>query len=285
LKDPIEKQLVAIRAEDVATAYSYTTKNFQKNTSLEDFTKFINEYSGLRNNESISYDNRSIDNGVGTVNAQLKSRSGSDTPVFYKLLKVNDQWRIETIVINPAQNAPATTSANTKSTPEKASLDKTPPKEIVLNNTFKDPKFKYVIQYPNDWQVNNEKKVIVIFRGKETSSAQSSFLIQGFKQGRKHQPVQAIMNEAKNAISKDTTDMKIIETGSMPPLNPDTKYEGQYAIYSYNINNKPVGHLEVIAYSALTRVLYVLDYVTPLAQFEKDLPIAKAMIVSFSIYK
>jgi hypothetical protein len=282
LKDPIEKQLVSIRAEDMATAYSYTTTNFQKNTSLEAFSKFVNDYSGLRNNESISYDERSIENGIGTVNAQLKSRSGVETPILYKLIKVNNKWRIETMVINPGQSS----SANEKSTPTSSPITKKSVSDVVLNNTYQDPKYKYTIQYPADWQYSQKNPSLVIFKGKEgTQSAQSSFLVQAFKQGRRHQSVQQIVVEARKEIGKDTTGMKIIEEGPMPTISGDSKYEGQYTVYSYNINNQPFGHLEVISFSGLTRILYILDYIAPPSQFEKNLPIAKAMIISFAIRK
>src|SRR3990167_3667960 len=71
LKTPIRDQLQAIQVEDLATAYSYTSKEFQKNTSLESFKHFVNSYSGLRNNESVKFDDRKIKDGIGMVKATL----------------------------------------------------------------------------------------------------------------------------------------------------------------------------------------------------------------------
>ncbi len=103
LKTPIEKQLAAIRAENFALAYSYTTTSFQGSTSLEEFKNFINEYSALRNNASISFNRREINDGAGTVSATLESRGGLKSPIRYHLIKENDEWKIEGMVINPKE--------------------------------------------------------------------------------------------------------------------------------------------------------------------------------------
>lgn len=286
LKSPIEKQLASIRAEDYAVAYSFTTVDFQKNTSIDAFKKFINEYSGLRNNESISYDERKIENGIGFVSARLKSRSGAETPVLYQLIKEHNEWRIQSLIINPKPASRTTSSLSNNVEPTNLSSTDNFVNQVVLSNTYRDPKYKFEIKYPSDWTYSLANNGMVTFKGREgTSSSQTSFLIRTFKQSRQHPSVQSISNSIKNLIAKNVPDMKIIEENVMPPLTPDSKYEGIYTIYTYSVNNIPFGHLQVIAYSGQKRLLYILDYTTPASQFAADLPIAKAMIISFAVQK
>lgn len=101
LKTPIEMQLAAIRAGDTELAYTYMSKTFQSSTSLKGFKKLINAYSTLRNNQGISYQQREISNETGIVKATLKSSGGAEMPVRYRLIKVDGQWKIAVIVINP----------------------------------------------------------------------------------------------------------------------------------------------------------------------------------------
>lgn len=158
-------------------------------------------------------------------------------------------------------------------------------KDVVLDKTYHNSKFKYQIDYPADWKfIQNNGNVV--FNGKEgTPSAQSSFLISVSRQEHKHLSAQQILDVIKIKILKSTSNMKIIEAGVMPALYPNAEYDGRYAIYSYTINNTPFMHLEVAAIWGLNHYLYVLDYIAPASQFKADLPIAKAMIISFASQK
>lgn len=304
LKVPIEKQLAAIRIEDPATAYSYTTTNFQKITTFEDFKKFISQYSGLSNNEGISYNSRKIDNGVGTVDANLVARSGVKTPVLYKLKMEHNEWRIESIVINPSENLHSS-NASSKPLPAEARLiglsstppgntanaanaapvtAATPPSEVVLKNEYKNSKFKYLIRYPADWKVTDDGKSMVTFRGKEgTASAPTTFLIQSFRQTGKKLSAQQLIDLVKKEIAKKATDISTVDEGEMPPINNKVNFEGRFAVYSYKVDNQPIGHLEVVTRSTKNSTTFIFDYITSAAQFQTDLPIIKAMIISFSI--
>ncbi len=182
-------------------------------------------------------------------------------------------------IVNTSDNKSATSVTN-------PITSKPPTSNIVLNNTYKDPKFKYQINYPSDWKFFEDKKGSVVFHGPDgTPSAQSSFLIQAFRYPRKHPSAKEMLAMIKDKISKSATDIKIIDEGVMPALEQHPKYEGQYAVYTYNIDNKPIGHLEIVSFSGFNRMGYILDYISSAPQFEVDLPIAKAMIISFASKK
>src|SRR3989338_5356155 len=85
--DAIKNQLTALKMGNITKAYSYTSKDFQATTSLENFEKFILNYSSLKDNESASFIERKVDNGTGIVRGILYSKSGASTPIEYRLIK------------------------------------------------------------------------------------------------------------------------------------------------------------------------------------------------------
>lgn len=106
LVNTVEGQLEAIRAGDAAKAYSYTAKEFQAETPLEEFTTFIETVPAMKENVSASFPNRQFQNDQGTVRATLTSSDGTQTTVDYALAKENGQWRIVNIHVLPPLNPP-----------------------------------------------------------------------------------------------------------------------------------------------------------------------------------
>ncbi len=102
INDVANEQLKALRGNDVAKAYALTSKDFQAATSLDKFQAFVDAYPALKSNESSSFTNRSIENNEGTLEGTLKSKDGGITPVTYKFVKENDEWKILSIELKPA---------------------------------------------------------------------------------------------------------------------------------------------------------------------------------------
>lgn len=90
----IENQLVAIRANDLNKAYSYNSEEFKKNTSLKDFTQFIENDPVLKNNESVTFYERDLKNGKAHFIGIVKSHSGESVVVEYQLIKEGDTWKV-----------------------------------------------------------------------------------------------------------------------------------------------------------------------------------------------
>jgi hypothetical protein len=101
LADVASSQLKALRDGDMIRAYSYTSRDFRNSTSLEKFQQFVDSYPSLKNNLSVAYDSRETNNGVGTLKGTLKSNDGGTTPIEYKLVNENDEWKILSIRLNP----------------------------------------------------------------------------------------------------------------------------------------------------------------------------------------
>lgn len=98
----VEKQLALLRQGDIKGAYGLTCKDFQKATSLEQFTGFVQRYPSLSQNQSHTFTSRSIENNIGTVKGTLTAKDGAVTPVEFQLVKEQGEWRILFIEVRPA---------------------------------------------------------------------------------------------------------------------------------------------------------------------------------------
>lgn len=312
LKDPIEAQLDAIRMEDPATAYSYTSHSFQDATSLEAFKRFIGQYSSLRNNSSIAFNQREIKNGVGVVHATLTSRGGITTPVLYQLVKEHKRWKIESMVITPqgddepiADSTPAaakptplvatdtTTTADTQAAttaaPEAEAAPAAPaaPVAETPRNTYQDSNFGFSLTYPDTWQYVKTDSNATVFTGKsgvETNGGALTIQPLAATTDQPAQSVQQATDSNENALKNNADDFKVVEDGLLPPhSNQNERLHGQYTLYSYTINNQSMKQLHIVYFKSPARALYTISFVAPEAEFDADLPAARAMIASFKV--
>jgi hypothetical protein len=90
----VEKQLALLGQGDIKSAYSLTSKDFQKATSLEQFTAFVKQYPSLSQNQGHTFTTRSVENNIGTVKGTLTARDGAVTPIRLRLVKEQGEWRI-----------------------------------------------------------------------------------------------------------------------------------------------------------------------------------------------
>lgn len=89
----IEDQLKYIRSNDLNNAYRYTTQEFQKETSMEEFRLFVRNYPALINNRGIEL--RLVDDkpNQAVIEGSLLADQGV-IPIEYRLTKENDEWKI-----------------------------------------------------------------------------------------------------------------------------------------------------------------------------------------------
>lgn len=98
LVDVVDKQLAALKEEDVAQAYyGYTSTDFQAATSLDQFRDFIQAYPILTHSQSASFPQRSMQQNIGTLKGTLTSADHLSFPVEYKLVKEDGKWKILSI--------------------------------------------------------------------------------------------------------------------------------------------------------------------------------------------
>lgn len=96
--DVVDHQLESLRHHDISKAYSsYTSKDFQAATSLDQFRNFIDAYPVFLNNQSAHFTQRSIEHNIGTLRGNLTSLDHIKTPIEYKLIKEDDKWKILSI--------------------------------------------------------------------------------------------------------------------------------------------------------------------------------------------
>lgn len=307
LKTPIEQQLQAIQVEDLATAYSYTTTDFQKATSYEAFKRYVYDYSGLRNNQSIEFNDRQIKNGVGTVKATLYARGGIPTAITYQLIKERNRWRINAMHIIPSSDEPvepvtnvrppvsepALTPAapvNTAATTTVTTTAPTAPvvkKTVELTQPFSDANYHYSLQYPASWDYTRADRGIAVFfknDHQENHPVQLSVQPLDFDNDAERHSVRQTMEASEEAIKDKDSNYKVEEDGLLPPrANKNENYHGRYAVYSYTLNSQPVKHLQVVYFKSPARAQYIINYIAPAAQFDAELPTARAMITSFMI--
>lgn len=98
---PIQNQLNALGHGDMKLAYAYTSREFQRTVSFEDFKKIINQYSSLKNNASFSWSKREFQNNKGFVKGILRSKNNIVLPIEYHLIKEDGEWKILGFVLNP----------------------------------------------------------------------------------------------------------------------------------------------------------------------------------------
>ena len=90
----VDQQLEFLRQGDIKGAYGLTSKDFQKATSLEQFTAFVKQYPSLSQNQGHTFTTRTIENNIGKVKGTLTAKDGAVTPVEFQLVKEQGAWRI-----------------------------------------------------------------------------------------------------------------------------------------------------------------------------------------------
>jgi hypothetical protein len=100
LMDTVYGQMNALQQGDYAKAYSYTSSEFQKSTSLPKFKKFMEKYPLIAHHESVRCPERKMENEQGYVMCKLQASDGGVRVLEYLLVKENDTWKILGLKLN-----------------------------------------------------------------------------------------------------------------------------------------------------------------------------------------
>lgn len=284
----IDQQLSALQSGNMEKAYSYTSKDFQKATSLSEFKKFIDQYPSLKNNESSFFNERVIENNVGIVKGTLTAKDGAKTPITYRLIWEDGKWKILNISVSYTGagieiNHRENSSSNTKASPNKSQTSPSNTTWKVLENSNN----KYSVNYPVDWEAIKTGKGTYVFRGKkDTPSYGASISIQTLltkKNKGKYATIQEIKDDLKSQIFKSTTHAQIVNEGEIElPQNPK-QYKGEYIIFTYQYKNKEMKQMYVFFLRTDQLAFYTWTYAAPLKQYDANLPITKSMYESWTI--
>lgn len=91
----VDAQLKAIRSNEIEKAYNdYTSIEFRKTISLDDFKKIISEIKVLSNNKLFQFQSFYTEDDIATFSGELISVDGTSVQVEYDLVLENDQWKI-----------------------------------------------------------------------------------------------------------------------------------------------------------------------------------------------
>lgn len=195
ITDVASQQLDALRKGDIEKAYSYTSKDFKSATSLEEFRSFIDSYPSLKSNKSSFFSNRTIENDVGTLKGSLESQDGAVTPVEYKLVKENNEWKILSITVLPTG-----AGIQQQQTQE--------PEDLSLTKSYSDPKGLYTIKYPTSWESSEKSETTVLFSGREgRDSYYTTVNIQALPtkvNGGVYENADALLEDLRNQLKDDT---------------------------------------------------------------------------------
>lgn len=97
LVDVVDHQLGAFRDKDFVKAYSYTSKDFQETTTLDQLRHFTEAYPIFLNSQAAHFAKRSIKDDVGILRGNLTSQDLLKIPVEYQLVKEENKWKILSI--------------------------------------------------------------------------------------------------------------------------------------------------------------------------------------------
>lgn len=279
LTDVIENQLTALKAGDLEKAYTYTSKDFQNVTSRNDFERFIDHYPSLKNNKSVSFNSKEISNDIGIVKGALYSTDGATTPIEYRLVKENNEWKIMGIAVSPA----GTLEGEEKPVASKSVLTPT------VSKVYENKDSRYNIKYPANWEYESPGMGTVIFSGKkDTPSYYSTINIQTVltkKHGGDYADVRKFIADIKKQATSQSRHVKFLESG--PFTLPDVKGEkikGEYLIFQYEYKGVTFKQWQIVVVRNDNQVFYAWAYTSPIQLYQDDLPIAKLMLDSWKIY-
>lgn len=262
----VQEQLSALRASDMNKAYSYMAKASKTTVSLDDFKKYISHYPTMTSKASISIPERKIKNDTGYVKVLLKTNDGQEATVEYRLVKEDDAWKIVALRVN-------TTKSDSQQTNSSSTF-------------FSVQTDQYTIQYPEDWHYKKTGKYAILFEGKEgTRSHYSSIIIQVIpaKSVLAYKDLSAVMDHLKKQISIKRQDLNILNSGPIELPTDPKNIHGESFIATYSLNGRAVKQMQFILSRDNDKTLYSWTYISPVEQYDIDLPIAKAMYESWKI--
>lgn len=96
----IHEQMQAIHSGDIARGYfAYTTKDFRKVTSLDQFKKFVSSFPVFSENKSINLENLNFNKDYASYQGKLRAENGDTLKVEYELSQEDGEWKIMGIQI------------------------------------------------------------------------------------------------------------------------------------------------------------------------------------------
>jgi hypothetical protein len=102
MKMVIHQQLADIVGQDLSKAYyAYTSKEFQKNFSLDVFKAYVRKFTPIFCNKTIEFEHGSFQDVIANVKCKLTARDNQMATVQYDLIKEDGLWKIRGLDLTP----------------------------------------------------------------------------------------------------------------------------------------------------------------------------------------
>ncbi|MDR3492126.1 MAG: DUF4864 domain-containing protein [Gammaproteobacteria bacterium] len=289
ISDTARRQLSSLKSGDIEKAYSYTSSDFQKATSLEDYKKYVKHYPILTNYRNASATKLEKTNDNATAFFTLRT-TDTNTPVEFRLIKENGQWKILAMEIGKtvaADNALVTVKTSIEFN-DKAKDKTTSPISIALPELYKNESNRYSVKYPSDWETEVIGKGSIVFSGKKGSPSYSTGInIQAIltkNTGGLYSTVSEHIDADKKELATQLTNVKFLDQGEVElPQNPK-QYKGEYLIFTYMNHGHEYKQMKFFILRDDKQLFYTWSYAAPIEEYNADLPINKAMFESWNIY-
>ena len=285
-----EKQLNLISSGDLKGAYALTSQEFQKSVSYDKFLAYVNNYEVLKNYKSHKFSSREINGDTGTIQGTLTAKDGTASPVEYKFIKENNEWKILSVDLNTgagtntnsSSGATAPSASNTTSGSDASSSATATDASM---NTFSDAALGYSIQYPKDWTMEKKDAVTVLFSGStdvtfDIQNLQSSN--RGGKYTGNDDVVKDLKNKLKsadkNVVFNDIPDMTMQRSDGMEltakGFAAKLVMQGKNLVFMYIV----VPHGDSLTFHAL-------EFMSPVDSFDKYSDLVKSILETWQINK
>jgi hypothetical protein len=92
--------LKSLRAKNIDRAYTdYTSKDFRKKTSLDNFKALIAKYNVLSSNKLFQFQSFFVEDNIASLGGDLHSEEGITMPVEFDFVLEDGKWKIMGIQI------------------------------------------------------------------------------------------------------------------------------------------------------------------------------------------
>ncbi|MBS0286634.1 MAG: DUF4864 domain-containing protein [Proteobacteria bacterium] len=282
----VKDQLSAIRSGDYTKAYSYTSTEFQKNTSVDEFKKFIETIPALKDNQSLSINDRSFQNENGSVKGTITSKDGMTIPIEYQLIKENGTWKILGI------NAQLSNDHKSEAQPQKSLVkteehneqEKLSTQTINLSKTYQNTDNAFLVKYPENWELDQSNPSVIMFKKMQDEPGFANVNIQLVltkQAGGKYANIDEYLDSIKSQGQAQFTDFKVVaENTETLPSDPD-KINGKSITFTYKHEGTDIKQLQIILMSEDNKLFYMWGYTASSDQYDKNLPVSDAMLDSW----
>ncbi len=90
-----------ISADQLEDAYDRTANQFKEVVSKDQFEEFVAQYTVLTSPSTTSFNYRSVENNLATMQGTITAQDGTVSPITVQLVQENDTWKVLNIDLNP----------------------------------------------------------------------------------------------------------------------------------------------------------------------------------------